>query len=136
MSRFLVVHPSIGRALRKGIWFNLGLRELRSELADTVILVQWPVGSLDVTIWKGGSVVKTTKAHDPEIQTLEIFAAHDAISHVPQRIRADFSGGSEDWSITSNVRHERRKKEALARLHSDKPWHALHPEWVSVDSET
>lgn len=78
----------------------------------------------------------TTKAHDPDIQRLEIFAWHDAIAHVPHRIRADFSGVKNDWSVVSSVEHERRKKEALAKMHPDKPWHVLPPEWVPCENET
>jgi hypothetical protein len=43
MSRFGIIQPSIGTAFRVRKWLNLGRHELRPELLDEPILVQWPV---------------------------------------------------------------------------------------------
>ena len=56
MSRFGVQYATIGLALRLGTWQLLGKRALASQLIDEPILVQWPVGTLEVTLWKGTSV--------------------------------------------------------------------------------
>ena len=89
MSRFAVLRASVGEALRSGAWLHLGRHELRSELAEEPVLVQWPVGTLEVTLWKGAAVLGTTQVHDPAIQDLEIIAAYDAVFHVPTRLRAE-----------------------------------------------
>lgn len=75
MSRFAVQYSSIGAALRAGTWLSLGKQPLLKELKVEPALVQWPVGTLEVTLWKGASVVGTTQVHDPSIQNLEVISA-------------------------------------------------------------
>jgi len=103
MSRFGVSYPSIGLALRAGVWVSLGRYELRIELIEEPVLVQWPVGTLEVTLWKGGTVIGTTRVHDSKIQNLEIIAAYDATFHVPPRLRADFAQAQDAWSVGGSV---------------------------------
>ena len=57
MSRFAVDRSSIGAALRVGKWLGLGRHRLRAELNEEPILVQWPVGTLRVDLWKGSAIV-------------------------------------------------------------------------------
>ena len=132
MCRFGVSYPSIGTALRAGVWFSLGRHELRSELIEEPVLVQWPVGTLEVTLWKGASVIGTTQVHDPTIQNLEIIAAYDATFHVPPWLRADFAQAQDAWSVGGSVWRARRMKEDLATRHPEQPWHKLPQEWVPV----
>ncbi|WFP49700.1 hypothetical protein PL263_16560 [Methylomonas sp. EFPC3] len=132
MSRFCVIHPSIGTALRAGKWLNLGRQELRPELLEEPVLVQWPVGTLTVTLWKGRNVLGTTLVHDPEIQDLEIIAAYDATFHVPSRLRADFCESVEAWAVGGSIRRERLKKQDLAARFPQQPRHQLPTEWVAV----
>jgi hypothetical protein len=92
-------------------------------------MVQWPVGTLEVTLWRGGTIVKTTQVHDPAIQDLEIIAAYDAVFHVPSRLRADFTRAHDAWSAGGTVWRERRKKQELASRY---PEHRLPADWVPV----
>ena len=110
MSRFGVIYPSIGTALRAGKWAGLGRHELKPELLEEPLLVQWPAGTLTVTLWKGGNILGSTVVHDPEIQDLEIIAAYDATYHVPQRLQADFCETADAWTAGGSIRRERLKK--------------------------
>lgn len=132
MSRFSVNYQSIGMALRAGIWLTLGIYTLRNELSEQPLLVQWPVGTLDVNIWKDGSIIKSTKIHDPEIQNLEVIASYDAIYHAPERLRADYLSGVDSWTVGGPVWRERIMKEEMAKRHPEQSWHALLPDWVFV----
>lgn len=132
MSRFGVQYATIGAALRAGAWQFLGMHDLASQLVAEPMLVQWPVGTLDVTLWKGASVVGVTQVHDPAIQSLEVISAYDAVLHVPVRLRADFTGKHDQWSFGGSVSWHRQQKQRLAAEHPDKPWHALPDQWVSV----
>src|ERR1700731_2842502 len=51
MSRIGVNYSSIGRALRSGVWKKIGRFELHSDLLKPDIRIQWPVGTLTVTVW-------------------------------------------------------------------------------------
>lgn len=133
MSRFGVNYRSIGEALRSGVWMNLGLRPLRTELVESPITVQWPVGTLEVTLWKGRTEIRTTKVHDPEIQNLEVIASYDAIYHVPARLKADFEDGVDSWAVGGLIWRERMKKEQWAARFPEQPWQALPPDWVPVE---
>lgn len=132
MSRFGVQYASVGAALRSGAWQFLGRFPWAAELEEEPVLVQWPVGTLEVTLWKGASVLGTTQVHDPAIQDLEVIAAHDAIHHVPQRLREDFSGHDDQGWVGGSVLRHRLQKQALAARHPDQPWHALPAQWVAV----
>lgn len=130
MSRFGVQYATIGLALRLGTWQLLGKRALASQLIDEPILVQWPVGTLEVTLWKGTSVVGKTVVHDPSIQALEVISAYDAVHHVPRRLRADLTGKHDQWSVGGSVLWHRQQKQRLAEQNPDKPWSALPDQWV------
>jgi hypothetical protein len=132
MSRFNVILPSIGTALREGRWLHLGRYELRPELNEIPVVVQWPVGTLKVTLWKGSNFMGTTEVHDPAIQELEVIAAYDAIYHVPSRLRADFTQSDGSWSVGGTIRRERLKKQDMANRSPEQPWHQLPPDWVAV----
>jgi hypothetical protein len=133
MSRFGVGYQSIGQALRAGTWLKIGIYPLRKKLEEEPLLVQWPVGTLQVDIWEGHTVVKSTMVHDPDIQNLEIIAAYDAVYHVPKRLQADFTGGISSWPVGGPIWRERIKKEELARNHPEQSWHTLPKEWVPVE---
>jgi hypothetical protein len=135
MSRFLVHHPTVRGALRLGIWLKVGRFEVRKELTEDPILVQWPVGTLTVNLWKGSKLIGTKQAHDPEIQDLEVMSAYDAISHVPERLRADFDRPADAWRVGGSVWRERRKKEHLASANPQQAWHQLPKNWVRVEGE-
>src|SRR2546430_11236593 len=79
MSRVGVDYASVGRALRSGAWKKLGKYPLRDELENRQPVVQWPVGTLDVTVWVGHVQSRLTRVEDPSIQNLEIVAAWDAV---------------------------------------------------------
>lgn len=132
MSRFGVIHPSVGIALRVGKWLNLGCQKLRPELLEEPVLVQWPAGVLAVTLWKGRHILRNTVVHDPEIQDLEVIAAYDATYHVPVRLRADFSETADAWAAGGSVRRERFKRQHLAARFPQQSWHQLPADWVTV----
>jgi len=136
MSRMGIVYASVGRALRSGAWKKLGRYPLRDELGSVRPVVQWPVGTLDVTVWVGHVQSRVTRVEDPSIQNLEIIAGWDAVYHVPARLAVDYAPDeaihtvANVWSIGGPIWRERRVKEELARRHSDKPWHELPADWV------
>ena len=135
MSRMEVDFASIGRALRSGAWKKLGKYPLRDELGSVRPVVQWPVGTLDVTVWIGRMQSHLTRVEDPSIQNLEVIASWDAVHHVPARLAVDYAPDeaihivANVWSIGGPIWRERRMKEEFARR-SDKPWHQLPPDWV------
>lgn len=133
MCRLDVAFRSIGEALRAGVWLYLGSCPLRMELSETPLRVQWPVGTLQVTVWKGRCAIMSTLVHDPAIQNLEVSAAHDAIYHVPKRLSADFSGGFNTWPVGGTIWRKRVMKEEIAKRCPEQSWHALPSDWVYVD---
>ena len=135
MSRFTVGQPSIGEALRAGKWLSLGHDKLRPELEEPSVMVQWPVGTLVVSLWKGGTVIGETMVHDSAIQDLEIMGAHDAVYHVPKRLHADFTQAENAWMAGGTILRERLKKEYAAVRSSEQPWARLPPDWVPVQSD-
>ena len=130
MSRFGVNRQSIGRAVRAGAWLKLGRFDLHPDLAQDPLLVQWPVGTLRVSVWQGDAVIRETMVHDPAIQALEVIASYDAIDHVPSRLRADFTQPNDAWKVGGTVWRERRLKEDLATRFPDMPSHKLPPGWL------
>jgi hypothetical protein len=75
MSRVPVAFPSVGSALRAGAWKKLGKYPLRDELAGNRPAVQWPVGTLEVTVWMGRVQSLVTRVEDTSIQDFEVIAA-------------------------------------------------------------
>lgn len=135
MSRFRVGYPSIERALRSGAWWYLGHFKLHEDLGEPDLQVQWPVGTLAVTVWRGSRRIKDTKIDDPEIQDLEIMAVYDAELHVPGRVEADFTGRPDSWSVGGPIWRERVQKERMAALNPEQPWSQLPGDWVFVERQ-
>jgi len=139
MSRIGVNRDSVGRALRSGAWKKLGRYPLRDGLDSVRPTVQWPVGTLDVTVWIGPVRSRLTRVEDPAIQNMEIIASWDAVYHVPIRLAVDYAPDeatrtvANAWSVGGPIWRERRVKEEFARR-SDKPWHQLPADWVPTGS--
>jgi hypothetical protein len=129
-----VSFPSIGRALRSGLWQALGRFELVQELRQPKTMVQWPVGTNVVTVWCGSNQQYDTRVEDPAIQNLEVIAAWDAEYHIPERLTADFGIETAGWSVGGPVWRERRIKQEMARRFPDQPWHELTDNWVSTSN--
>ena len=135
MSRMGIVYASVGQALRSGAWKKLGKYPLRDELGSAQPVVQWPVGTLDVTVWIGRVQNRLTRVEDPSIQNLEIIAGWDAVHHVPARLAVDYAPDeaihtvANVWSIGGPIWRERRVKEELAHRFG-KPGHELPADWV------
>ena len=130
MAIVAVIHHSIGQALRTGRWKKFGKYDLHPELLKPVSSVQWPVGTLMVTVWGGGRASYDTTIDDPAIQDMEIIAGWDAIYHIPKRLTADFGAEPAEWHVGGPVRRQRRMTEEYARRFPDMPWHQLPPNWV------
>ncbi|PSJ60398.1 hypothetical protein [Pseudaminobacter soli (ex Li et al. 2025)] len=124
-----VAYPSIGRALRAGIWKKQGRYPLSERIASRMV-VQWPVGTLKVTVWQGGAPSHQTSVDDPAIQMMEIMAVWDAEFHIPQRLAADFCTEEAPWHVGGPVWRERRVQEERARRFPDEPAHKLPSDWV------
>jgi hypothetical protein len=130
MSRFFVSLPSIGHATRSGHWLALGRMALSPALEPEPVLVQWPVGTTTVSVWRGGEALGDTDAWDPKIQDYEVIAVYDAAFHVPPRLVADFLQPPDAWKTGGSVRRHRQMKEDVARRFPDQPWHRLPDNWV------
>ncbi|MBY0392786.1 MAG: hypothetical protein K2Q27_05930 [Novosphingobium sp.] len=124
-----VVYPSITRALRTGRWSKLGRFPLANELGAPRPSVQWPVGTLTVTVWVGDGPSHDTRVEDPAIQDMELMAVWDAVEHIPARLTADFGAEEADWHVGGPIWRERRVKEEMA-ARFDQPWHRLPADWV------
>jgi hypothetical protein len=130
-----VTYPSITRALRAGQWTKLGRYELVEALRAPRRVVQWPVGTLNVTVWKGAETIGDTRVEDPAIQELELMAAWDAQYHIPARLTADFGAEEPVWHVGGPIWRERKVKEQMAKRSPDQPWHQLPPDWVPTAAE-
>jgi hypothetical protein len=130
MSRFGISRPSLGFALKEGIWKKIGKGKLAKELEKPAPTVQWPVGDLTVSIWFDGEVIKETSAFDPNIQSYELIMAYDASSHVPERLTVDYDMNPEQFEFGGSVWRMRKLKEHLAKKFPDAPYHQLPTEWV------
>ncbi|HEX4737869.1 MAG TPA: hypothetical protein VH331_09935 [Allosphingosinicella sp.] len=124
-----VAYPSITRALRSGRWTKLGRHPLSSQLQKPQPSVNWPVGTLTVTVCIGDSTYDT-RVDDPAIQDMELMAVWDAEAHVPARLTADFGVEPAQWHVGGPIRRERRIKEEMAQRFPDQPWHQLPGDWV------
>lgn len=124
-----VGYPSITRALRTGRWSKLGRFPLANELGAPRPSVQWPVGTLKVTVWVGDGPSHDTRVEDPAIQEMELMAVWDAVEHIPARLTADFGAEEADWHVGGPIWRERRVKEEMA-ARFDQPWHRLPADWV------
>ena len=125
--------PTIGLALRAGHWKKLGRFEVAEGLRLRAPAVQWPVGTLTVTVCDGAKPPYETRVDDPAIQDFEVMSVWDAEEHIPARLTADFGVEEAEWHVGGPVRRERKVKEALARRFPGAPWHKLPHDWVSTD---
>ena len=138
MSRISISYPSVGRAVRSGVWKAIGRASLRDELLEPSISVQWPVGTLNVNVLAGSSIVLQTRIEDPRIQEFEINAIWDACDHVPLRLLVDHSPdeakriSSKAWTVAGPVWRARCVREEYARRVPDSH-HALPADWVPAD---
>jgi hypothetical protein len=107
-----------------------GRYELVEALRAPKRLVQWPEGTLIVTVWEGAKIVQETRVDDPGIQDLELMAVWDAQHHIPGRLAADFGAEESSWHIGGPIWRERKVKEEMAKRSPDQPWHQLPPDWV------
>jgi hypothetical protein len=124
-----VAYPSITRALRNGRWTKLGRLAVADELVAPRSSVQWPVGTLMVTVCTGDLLERDTRVEDPSIQHLELMAVWDALEHIPKRLTADFGVEPADWHVGGPIWRERRVKEEMA-AGSDAACHRLPDDWV------
>ena len=132
MSVVSVSYPSIGRALRSGFWKRLGRFSLASTLKFPHPTVQWPVGTLTVTVHQHGLPPYDTRVEDPKIQAFEQMAVWDAEYHIPKRLTADFGAEPSEWHVSGPIWRARRVKEEYAARFPDMPWHRLPSDWVPV----
>lgn len=124
--------PSITSALRSGRWKKLGRYGVVPNLVEPRPSVQWPVGTLTVTVWTAGRTWNT-RVEDPAIQDMEIMAAWDAEAHVPSRLAADFGEEEAPWHVGGPIRRERLIKQEMAARFPDTRWHKLPDDWVPVN---
>ncbi len=127
-----VAYPSITKALCSGAWFKLGKFELTDDLLMPWPMVQWPVGTLRVTI-SNGTHEYDTRVEDPSIQNMEVMAVWDAEHHIPARLTADFGQEEAAWHVGGPVWRARKLKEENARRFLDAPWHQLPDDWVPTN---
>lgn len=122
---------TVERALRSGHWMTLGSADMHPDLRVPKPVVQWPVGTLIVTVHDHLSSYDT-RVEDPAIQHFEIAASWDAEYHIPPRLTADFGEEPAEWHVGGTILRERRVKEERARRFPDMPWHQLPLDWVPV----
>lgn len=128
-----VAYPSITRAMRSGRWKKLGRFPVVDELIEPRPSVQWPAGTLTVSVWFGSAPRGETRVDDPAIQDMELIAVWDAEDHIPARLTADFGEEQAEWHVGGLIRRERKIKEEIAARFPDQPWHQLPADWVPTD---
>lgn len=134
MSVISVGYPSITRAMRNGRWKKLGRFPVVAALIDPRPSVNWPVGTLNVTVCMGNAPDYSTRVEDPVIQEMELMAVWDADEHIPARLTADFGEEEAEWHVGGPLWRERRIKEETASRFADQPWHKLPDDWVPTNS--
>lgn len=133
MAVIVVSYPSITRALRSGRWKKLGRFTTTQELVEPRPMVQWPVGTLTVTVWETDETRRDTDVSDPTIQDMELVAVWDAEYHIPGRLTADFGCEQAAWHVGGPIRRERWIKEEGARRWPDQPSRNLPAGWVHTE---
>jgi hypothetical protein len=130
MSRFVVTHPSIGRAVRSGLWKFLGRQKNHGTLLSPAPLLQWSVGTIEGSVWLGPKVICATAVADPKIRDSEVIAGWDAEPHLPARLKSDFGDEGASEFIGGIVHRERKLNETMARKFPEQPVHQLPAKWV------
>ncbi|MEM7744817.1 MAG: hypothetical protein AAF409_14005 [Pseudomonadota bacterium] len=130
MSVVTVFYPSIGEALRSGAWEKIGRYPIGEKLGTRPRRVQWPVGTITVTVWDHRGTSFGTTVQDPEIQHLEVMSAWDASHHIKERLTADFGVEDPAWHVGGPVWRERKVKEEYARRFPEISSHSLPADWV------
>ena len=130
MTVITVNYPSIGRALRAGLWKKLGCFPLAIGLEVPLSSVQWPAGTSVVTVWSADTPEYDTQVDDPAIQNFEVIAAWEADEHIPARLTADYGVEDGEWHVGGPIWRERRVAEERARRWPDAAWHQLPDGWV------
>ncbi len=115
---------SITSALRSGRWKKLGRFAIASAIVEPRPSVQWPVGTLMVTVWTTEGTWGT-RVEDPVIQDMEIAASWDAEHHVAPRLTADFGEEEVPWHVGGPIRRERSIRQEMASRFPHQSWHAL-----------
>lgn len=129
-----VAVPSITRAMRTGKWKKLGKFPVVGALVASQPSVQWPVGTLTVTVWNGDGPDYDTRVEDSAIQNMELMAVWDATEHIPARLTAEFGAEEAEWHIGGPIWRERRIREERAARFKDQPWHRLPDGWVPTET--
>lgn len=124
--------PSITSALRSGRWKKLGRFGVVPALVEPRPSVQWPVGTLTVTVWTADGSWNT-RVEDPAIQNMEIMAAWDAEAHIPPRLTADYGEEEAPWHVGGPISRERLIKQEMAARFPKMPWHRLPDDWVPLN---
>lgn len=135
MAIISVGYPSITRALREGLWTKLGRFALHQALLTPPQIVQWPVGTLNVTVWDDSGDSFITRVEDPRIQNFEQMAVWDAVHHIPARLTADFGEKEPEWHVGGPIWRARKVKEEMAKRFPDAPWHQLPADWVPTNTK-
>lgn len=133
MAVISVGYPSITRAIRSGRWQKLGRFPVVAGLVAPRPWVQWPVGTLTVSVCIGNHPPYDTRVEDPAIQDMERMAVWDAEAHLPARLTADFGAEVAAWHIGGPIWRERRVMEEIAARCTDQPWHRLPEDWVPTE---
>lgn len=132
MSVVSVAYSSITRAIRAGRWKKLGRFPIVQALIDPRPSVQWPVGTLTVTVWLRNEPHHDTRVDDPDIQDMELMAVWDAEHHISSRLVADFQAEEAEWHVGGSIRRERQIKEETARRFGHQPQNKLPADWVAT----
>jgi len=130
MTVISVAFASVTRALRAGFWKRLGRFSVLDALAAPRSTVQWPAGTLSVTVWTDDVASRETRVDDPAIQDMELMSVWDAQHHIPARLTAEFGEEPAAWHVGGPIRRERQIKEEMAVRFPDEPGHRLHADWV------
>jgi hypothetical protein len=128
-----VAYPSITRAVRTGKWEKLGRFPVMAKLVASQPSVQWPVGTLTVTVWRGDGPDHDTRVEDPAIQNMELMAVWDAAEHIPARLTAEFGAEEAEWHVGGPIWRERRIKKEMATRFTGQSWHKLPYDWVPTN---
>lgn len=121
-------HPSVGRALRKGLWRKLGQLPLVADLVEPRPLVIWPVGTLQVKVIQTGAEEYSTFVDDPAIQNIELAACYEADYHFPERLTVEFGAEPGEWHVGGPIWRVRKVWEERARRSPER--HQLPEGWV------